>query len=94
MAPKQVQLQSEALEKQVVAHIDHVAAHDDHSLAEATTRATDPEKGSVHSHGAEGQAYRAGLARAERKLLLKLDLGILPFAVLLYLSAYLDRGNL
>jgi hypothetical protein len=29
-----------------------------------------------------------------RKLLLKLDTTILPFAVLLYLSAYLDRGNL
>jgi hypothetical protein len=32
--------------------------------------------------------------KAVRKLLLKLDCTILPFAVLLYLSAYLDRGNL
>lgn len=33
-------------------------------------------------------------SKAVRKLLLKLDCTILPFAVLLYLSAYLDRGNL
>lgn len=33
-------------------------------------------------------------SKAVRKLLTKLDLCILPFAVLLYLSAYLDRGNL
>jgi len=32
--------------------------------------------------------------KAVRKLLLKLDCTLLPFAVLLYLSAYLDRGNL
>jgi hypothetical protein len=33
-------------------------------------------------------------SKAVRKLLLKLDCTLLPFAVLLYLSAYLDRGNL
>lgn len=33
-------------------------------------------------------------SKAVRKLLMKLDFTILPFAVLLYLSAYLDRGNL
>ncbi|KAJ7146696.1 MFS general substrate transporter [Mycena epipterygia] len=33
-------------------------------------------------------------SKAERRLLFKLDILILPLAVLLYLSAYLDRGNL
>lgn len=51
------------------------------------------EKGSV-SHGAEGEAFSKERARAERRLLLKMDFGILPFAILLYLSAYLDRGNM
>ncbi|ORY27004.1 MFS general substrate transporter [Naematelia encephala] len=32
--------------------------------------------------------------KAERKLLLKLDLAILPMTVLMYLSANLDRGNI
>lgn len=31
--------------------------------------------------------------RAQRRLLLKQDALILPLTVLLYLSAYLDRGN-
>ncbi|ORX37396.1 major facilitator superfamily domain-containing protein [Kockovaella imperatae] len=62
------------------------------SLAQTGTRQTDPEKSSSHSEA--GLTHRHEHAVATRKLLLKLDLTILPFAVLLYLSAYLDRGNL
>ncbi|BEI84346.1 hypothetical protein CcaverHIS002_0409500 [Cutaneotrichosporon cavernicola] len=68
----------------------HVAHHDMHSVRSASAS----EKGSLVSHGAEGAAFSKERARAERRLLLKLDLGIMPFAVLLYLAAYLDRGNL
>jgi hypothetical protein len=38
--------------------------------------------------------YHAINAKAERRLVRKLDCVILPLAVLLYLAAYLDRGNL
>jgi hypothetical protein len=91
---KHVQLSApEMADKPEVAHLPH---SDDASLSATLTRNTnaDTEKGSLHSHGGEGEAYRSGLKAAERRLLLKLDLGILPFAVLLYLSAYLDRSNL
>ncbi|GFZ45527.1 hypothetical protein JCM24511_03253 [Saitozyma sp. JCM 24511] len=64
------------------------------TLAGTTTRGTDAEKGSGYAPSIAGDVHRAETAKAERKLLLKLDLAILPFAVLLYLSAYLDRGNL
>lgn len=97
--PKQVQLAEPALEKAEVAHLSQV---------ESTV--TDTDKGSHHSHGSEGDHHKQQLKKAERRLLLKLgkskvtvllsstltrvDFGILPFAVLLYLAAYLDRGNL
>ena len=41
-----------------------------------------------------GLDHKAENAKAERKLVFKLDILILPLAMLLYLSAYLDRGNL
>ncbi|WVQ82750.1 hypothetical protein IAT38_004882 [Cryptococcus sp. DSM 104549] len=71
---------------------------DGESLAPMGTRTTagaDTEKGSTRYAGSEsGLVHKNERKKAERKLLWKLDLAILPFAVLLYLSAYLDRGNL
>jgi len=59
-----------------VSHLDQNTGlpHDEDSLAAVHTRGTDTEKGSLHSHGhgAEGDAYRAGLKKAERRLLWKL----------------------
>lgn len=66
-------------EKPAGEHVDH------HSIATTESRG----KNSVYV----GEGYQED-AKAVRKLLLKLDFTILPFAVLLYLSAYLDRGNL
>ncbi|KAJ7155237.1 major facilitator superfamily domain-containing protein [Mycena filopes] len=56
----------------------------------------DTEKGGSSAYAASttGIDHRAESSRAERRLLFKLDIIILPLAVLLYLSAYLDRGNL
>jgi len=66
---------------------------DGHTLGPASTH--DTEKGSSgYAASILGEDHKVGLLKAERKLLLKLDVIILPFAALLYLSAYLDRGNL
>ncbi|WVO16886.1 hypothetical protein L204_104572 [Cryptococcus depauperatus] len=66
-----------------------------HPTATRTTEGADTEKGSTGYAGSEsGLVHKKELKKAERKLLTKLDVAILPFAVLLYLSAYLDRGNL
>ncbi|GAA5870519.1 hypothetical protein JCM16303_001509 [Sporobolomyces ruberrimus] len=66
---------------------------DSSSLAAATTR--DSEKGSSrYAASTTGIAHVENAKQIERKLVRKLDLVILPMAVLLYLSAYLDRGNL
>ncbi|KAI5476042.1 MFS general substrate transporter [Pseudohyphozyma bogoriensis] len=55
----------------------------------------DTEKGSTAYASSEiGITHVKETAKAERKLLFKLDILILPLAVLLYVSAYLDRGNL
>ncbi|WVQ66264.1 uncharacterized protein L199_004443 [Kwoniella botswanensis] len=60
-----------------------------------TAAGTETEKGSTRYASSEtGLAFKDENKKAERKLLMKLDVAILPFAVLLYLSAYLDRGNL
>ena len=68
--------------------ISNFHEHDDtdSSLTPTGRRTTDPEKASSN--------HRHETTVATRKLLLKLDLSILPFAALLYLSSYLDRGNL
>lgn len=63
-----------------VSHLDESHGHghlynaDGDSLAATHTRGTDTEKGSLHSHGhgSEGDAYKAGLKKAERHLLRKL----------------------
>ncbi|KAI9638179.1 major facilitator superfamily domain-containing protein [Dioszegia hungarica] len=79
-------------EKPDMVHENHM---DGESLQPTGTRMTDGDKGSSRYADSEsGFAHKSELAKAERKLIMKLDLGILPFAVLLYLSAYLDRGNL
>ncbi|ORY82359.1 major facilitator superfamily domain-containing protein [Leucosporidium creatinivorum] len=55
----------------------------------------DSEKDSSrYASSTAGLEFRAETHRAERRLLWKLDVLIIPLAVLLYLSAYLDRGNL
>ncbi|GAA5895002.1 uncharacterized protein JCM6883_002287 [Sporobolomyces salmoneus] len=66
---------------------------DSSSLAAATTR--DSEKGSSrYASSTVGIDHVEANKKAERKLVRKLDSVILPMAVLLYLSAYLDRGNM
>ncbi|GAA5832322.1 hypothetical protein JCM3766R1_002381 [Sporobolomyces carnicolor] len=66
---------------------------DSSSLAAATTR--DSEKGSSrYASSTTGLEHVEANKKLERKLVRKLDCVILPMAVLLYLSAYLDRGNL
>ncbi|KAL8291700.1 hypothetical protein RQP46_001958 [Phenoliferia psychrophenolica] len=59
------------------------------------TNGTDTEKGSTgYASSTTGEDHRIETAKAERRLLLKLEVLIIPLAALLYLSAYLDRGNL
>ncbi|WWC95606.1 hypothetical protein V866_002471 [Kwoniella sp. B9012] len=84
-------------EKPYEQHIDDSNA--DPTLQQIGTRTTaagtETEKGSTRYASSEtGLAFKDENKKAERRLLLKLDVAILPFAVLLYLSAYLDRGNL
>lgn len=60
----------------------------------------DNDKGSmIYQAGEDGGATEMVVAstvdpKAERKLLWKLDVCILAFAIMLYLSAYLDRSNI
>ncbi|KAJ7730953.1 major facilitator superfamily domain-containing protein [Mycena olivaceomarginata] len=66
-----------------------------HKTITDTTNGADTEKGSsTYAASTTGLDHRIETSKAERRLLLKLDVIILPLAVLLYLSAYLDRGNL
>ncbi|KAF7340529.1 Major facilitator superfamily domain-containing protein [Mycena sanguinolenta] len=64
------------------------------AIHKTVTNTTDTEKGSSYAASTAGVDHRIESTKAERRLLLKLDVVILPLAVLLYLSAYLDRGNL
>ncbi|GAA5832308.1 hypothetical protein JCM3766R1_002376 [Sporobolomyces carnicolor] len=66
---------------------------DSSSLAAATTH--DSEKGfSRYASSTTGLEHVEANKKLERKLVRKLDCVILPMAVLLYLSAYLDRGSI
>jgi hypothetical protein len=47
-----------------------------------------------YANSTAGLDHKQEISKAERKLVFKLDILILPLAMLLYLSAYLDRGNL
>ncbi|KAF8172951.1 major facilitator superfamily domain-containing protein [Mycena galopus ATCC 62051] len=67
--------------------------HEGSPIQKTVTNTTDTEKGS-YAASTTGLDHRVETGKAERRLLLKLDVVILPLAVLLYLSAYLDRGNL
>ncbi|KAJ7225131.1 major facilitator superfamily domain-containing protein [Mycena haematopus] len=68
--------------------------HEGGPIHKTVTNTTDTEKGSGYAASTTGVDHRAETTKAERRLLAKLDVVILPLAVLLYLSAYLDRGNL
>ncbi|KAJ7917718.1 major facilitator superfamily domain-containing protein [Mycena leptocephala] len=71
--------------------------HEGGPIHQTVTNTTngDTEKGSsAYAASTTGLDHRAETYKAERHLLFKLDIIILPLAVLLYLSAYLDRGNL
>ncbi|KDE03411.1 hypothetical protein MVLG_06077 [Microbotryum lychnidis-dioicae p1A1 Lamole] len=63
----------------------------------APTVTYDTEKGTANSSYADSAAgveLRAERHKRERRLVCKQDFVILPLAVFLYLSAYLDRGNM
>ncbi|KAJ7826789.1 major facilitator superfamily domain-containing protein [Mycena olivaceomarginata] len=61
---------------------------------ETNTTGTDAEKGSTsYAASTTGLDHKIESNKVERRLLFKLDIVILPLAVLLYLSAYLDRSN-
>lgn len=60
-----------------------------------STTTADPEKASTGYAASEtGLQHVRATAKEERRILFKLDRVILPLTALLYLSAYLDRGNL
>lgn len=88
-------------EKHSTTHAENTGARfalpeDDEQLRNTVTM--DTEKGtdasSAYANSTIGLEMRAERKKSERKLLLKLDVVILPLAFFLYLSAYLDRGNL
>lgn len=59
------------------------------------TAGTDVEaRSSKYADSDAGLVHKKELKKAERRLLWKLDAAILPFATLIYLGAYLDRGNM
>ncbi|BGP45152.1 hypothetical protein JCM10450v2_000969 [Rhodotorula kratochvilovae] len=64
------------------------------SLAGFTTTTTEKAGSSKYADSTIGLEHVKASKANERKLVRKLDVLILPLAVLLYLSAYLDRGNL
>ncbi|BGP56092.1 hypothetical protein JCM8202v2_003703 [Rhodotorula sphaerocarpa] len=67
---------------------------DGQSLAEYTTNASEKAGSSRYAESTSGLAHVKAAKAAERKVVRKLDLVIRPLAICLYLSAYLDRGNL
>ncbi|GAA6005448.1 hypothetical protein JCM10207_002985 [Rhodosporidiobolus poonsookiae] len=62
------------------------------SLSDYTTTDTEKAGSSKYASSTIGLEHAAAKDKDVRKLVRKLDLVILPLAVLLYLSAYLDRG--
>lgn len=65
---------------------------DGESLAGYTTTTSEKAGSSKYASSETGLEHVKASKAAERKLVRKLDAVILPMAVLLYLSAYLDRG--
>ncbi|WVQ83605.1 hypothetical protein IAT38_005746 [Cryptococcus sp. DSM 104549] len=81
-------------EKPDTQHLERIQSEAQTSLRPVTSGG-DTEKASTRYAGSDtGLVHKKEQKRAERKLLLKLDVAIIPFAVLLYLCAYLDRSNL
>ncbi|BGO98287.1 putative High-affinity nicotinic acid transporter (putative) [Rhodotorula toruloides] len=65
---------------------------DGESLAGYTTTTSEKAGSSRYASSETGLEHVKASKTAERRLVRKLDVVILPMAVLLYLSAYLDRG--
>ncbi|GAA5892237.1 hypothetical protein JCM8208_001489 [Rhodotorula glutinis] len=87
----------ETIPPQQVEYADAEAAaghYDGASLANYTTTNTEKAGSSKYADSTIGLEHVKAAKASERKLVRKLDAVILPLAVLLYLSAYLDRGNL
>ncbi|BGO88676.1 hypothetical protein NBRC10512v2_000621 [Rhodotorula toruloides] len=80
------------------AHFEETAARpgprfaDGESLAGFTTTTSEKAGSSRYASSETGLEHVKASKAAERRLVRKLDVVILPMAVLLYLSAYLDRG--
>ncbi|BGP13076.1 hypothetical protein JCM10213v2_000995 [Rhodosporidiobolus nylandii] len=80
-------------EMQEVSHHERGARFaDGESLAATTTTDTEKAGSSKYASSTLGLEHREASKKEERRLVRKLDVLILPLAVLLYLSAYLDRG--
>ncbi|GAA5971279.1 hypothetical protein JCM11641_008292 [Rhodosporidiobolus odoratus] len=79
---------------QEVHHRERAGARfaDGESLAATTTTDTEKAGSSKYASSTIGLERVKASKAEERKLVRKLDMVILPMAVLLYLSAYLDRG--
>ncbi|POY70839.1 hypothetical protein BMF94_6252 [Rhodotorula taiwanensis] len=83
-------------EDQLHEYADRPAARfaDGQSLAEYTTTTSEKAGSSRYAESDAGLEHVRASKAAERKLVRKLDVLIMPLAMLLYLSAYLDRGAL
>ncbi|GAA5924395.1 uncharacterized protein JCM15063_005628 [Sporobolomyces koalae] len=77
-----------------VEHREGARFADSTSLNAATTRDSEKAGSSRYAASTAGLDHHEASKKEERKLVRKMDCVILPLAVLLYLSAYLDRGNL
>lgn len=62
------------------------------SPSNITVRTESQPGSSKYAASTAGLEHKKGLLKAERKVYLKLDLLIVPVSIILYLSAYLDRG--
>ncbi|KAJ9119106.1 hypothetical protein QFC22_003597 [Naganishia vaughanmartiniae] len=80
-------------EKPYNEHLETSKSIEGHSLGAQSTRDTEKGTPSEYATSLDGGEH-VTVAGAEKRLIRKLDMIILPFAALLYLSAYLDRGNL
>ncbi|GAA6007931.1 hypothetical protein JCM11491_006544 [Sporobolomyces phaffii] len=77
-----------------IEHREGARFADSASLNAATTRDSEKAGSSRYAASTTGLEHQEASKKLERRLVRKMDAVILPMAVLLYLSAYLDRGNL
>ncbi|GAA5823381.1 hypothetical protein JCM10212_005675 [Sporobolomyces blumeae] len=75
-------------------YVEHTRFADSASLANATTIDSEKAGSSRYASSTTGLEHQKASKNLERRLVRKMDCVILPMAVLLYLSAYLDRGNM